>query len=554
MKVLIVDDEAHVITAVKLLVPWKDMGITQLFEASNPQDAIRIMEQEKPEILITDIVMQDLSGIDLMEYVNHAPFRTKVVVISGYNNFEYVRGSLQNGGVDYLLKPLDQNQLIAAVHKAVDSWTQEEALLSTVQSHADRIHSMTALCKENLLSKLLSGEQAEQTYRELLQICPELGRQPVYGFACCLPKPFLSSGTSEPSDMPKSNSNVPISSTNDISHFRNMVGAFAQETDSGFLLPSGDSQEIILFLSNTSSHVLKQLETLLESCKNCFSFPVSMGLATSGSFPSRLKETLKQAKTAYGCLDTLSLQPILCRIDPFSPEPLTSPQPLPPLSEDEERILLSALLTGNEGLIQQAVCDWLNNRLPNPSRLPLSHVLQIIDEENALFTSWVHLFEKRHQGFCHQTSYRLLCYKDVCGPDHSFSLDKLKHRIYRDIFFLYQELKEIHSPESDMIYQVAHYLELNYNQPFSQFACAQMFYVNKDYLCRKFKNTFHVSMVTYLNDLKIRHAKQLLEDPSIKIRDIAHEVGYEDEKYFSRQFKKVTGLTPGEYRLNSLLT
>lgn len=123
-----------------------------------------------------------------------------------------------------------------------------------------------------------------------------------------------------------------------------------------------------------------------------------------------------------------------------------------------------------------------------------------------------------------------------------------------DIFFLYQELKDFHSPESDMIYQVAHYLELNYNQPFSQFACAQMFYVNKEYLCRKFKNTFHISMVTYLNNLRIHHAKRLLEDSSIKIRQIAHEVGYEDEKYFSRQFKKVTGMTPNEYRLNSLLT
>ena len=146
MKVMIVDDEAHVITAVKLLVPWNELGITQILEASNPQDAIRIMEQEQPEILITDIVMQDLSGIDLMEYVNHAPFHTKVVVISGYNNFEYVRGSLQNGGVDYLLKPLDQNQLIAAVKKAVCSWNEEESLRAAVQSHADKIHSMTALC------------------------------------------------------------------------------------------------------------------------------------------------------------------------------------------------------------------------------------------------------------------------------------------------------------------------------------------------------------------------------------------------------------------------
>ena len=69
MKVLIVDDEAHVIRAVKLLVPWQELGITEIHEALTPQEAIRIMEAEQPEILITDIVMQDLSGIDLMKYI-----------------------------------------------------------------------------------------------------------------------------------------------------------------------------------------------------------------------------------------------------------------------------------------------------------------------------------------------------------------------------------------------------------------------------------------------------------------------------------------------------
>ncbi|MFR1832531.1 MAG: helix-turn-helix domain-containing protein [Lachnospiraceae bacterium] len=533
MKVMIVDDEAHVITAVKLLVPWNELGITQILEASNPQDAIRIMEQEQPEILITDIVMQDLSGIDLMEYVNHAPFHTKVVVISGYNNFEYVRGSLQNGGIDYLLKPLDQNQLIAAVKKAVCSWNEEESLRSAVQSHADKIHSMTALCKENLLSKLLAGEQPEQTYRELIQLCPELGSQPAYGFACCLLKPFAPN-------------------QDELSVFRDMLGTFGEDTKAGFLLPSGDSQEILFFLSNPASEILNQLEQHLTEWNAQFSFPVSMGLSLSGTFPNKLKETLAQSKKAYGCLDSVSLTPVLCRIDGFSSNFLEH-HPLLPSSEEKDRWLLSALLTGNEELVDQKIDNWLNYRL-GTSHPQLENVLQVIEEEKQLFTNWAHMFEKRHQGFYHQSSYRLCCYADVCDSGFSFSFSKFKHRIHMDIFFLYQELKDFHSPESDMIYQVAHYLELNYNQPFSQFACAQMFYVNKEYLCRKFKNTFHISMVTYLNDLRINHAKRLLEDSSIKIRQIAHEVGYEDEKYFSRQFKKVTGMTPNEYRLNSLLT
>ncbi len=343
-----------------------------------------------------------------------------------------------------------------------------------------------------------------------------------------------------------------------------------------------------------------------------------MGLSLSGTFPNKLKETLAQSKKAYGCLDSVSLTPVLCRIDGFSSNFLEH-HPLLPSSEEKDRWLLSALLTGNEELVDQKIDNWLNYRLgtSHPQlenvlqdwlnyRLGTSHpqlenVLQVIEEEKQLFTNWAHMFEKRHQGFYHQSSYRLCCYADVCDSGFSFSFSKFKHRIHMDIFFLYQELKDFHSPESDMIYQVAHYLELNYNQPFSQFACAQMFYVNKEYLCRKFKNTFHISMVTYLNDLRINHAKRLLEDSSIfacaqmfyvnkeylcrkfkntfhismvtylndlrinhakrlledssiKIRQIAHEVGYEDEKYFSRQFKKVTGMTPNEYRLNSLLT
>ena len=95
---------------------------------------------------------------------------------------------------------------------------------------------------------------------------------------------------------------------------------------------------------------------------------------------------------------------------------------------------------------------------------------------------------------------------------------------------------------------MAYYIRLNYDKPFSQFACAQLFFINKNYMCRKFKNTFHVSMVSYLNQIRIDRARELLENPGIKIKDIANMVGFEDEKYFSRQFHKNTGMSPNEYR------
>ena len=532
MKALIVDDEAHVITAVKLLVPWADFGITELLEASTPQDAIRLLEQKQPEILITDIVIQDLSGIDLMEYITNSPIRTKVVVISGYDNFEYVRSSLRNGGVDYILKPLDQHQLIAAVQKAVDAWNQEQALLHTVQTHKDQIHSMTNLCRENLLSKMLAGQEFRQSYRELLQICPELGEQAAFGFAYCNLSPFLSDHSSGQKD--------------EYSQFREALSEFLSQSGSGFLVPSNNSREILLFFSSLPSGITKKLEELLTSLDGRFSFPTAMGFSSSSSFPNQLIETLEEARNSYGFLNAVTLRPFLCSLT--SLPPTVSSVPLPPRSETKDRGLLSSLLTGNEALINEAIEGWLESRFPTSSPC-LSHVLSVIEEEHQLFSDWVSLFKKRHEGFSHQEDYRLLRLPDISDSGMHLSMARFRQRIYMDVFFLYQELKNIHSPESDMIYQVAHYLELNYDQPFSQFSCAQMFFVNKEYLCRKFKQTFHKPMITYLNELRIRQAKHLLEDPAILVRQIAHDVGFEDEKYFSRQFKKITGMTPGDYRI-----
>ena len=104
------------------------------------------------------------------------------------------------------------------------------------------------------------------------------------------------------------------------------------------------------------------------------------------------------------------------------------------------------------------------------------------------------------------------------------------------------------NPDNDVIYQIAHYIDLNYNKPFSQNDCAQLFFINKDYMCRKFKSVFQVNMIAYLTSLRIGHSKEFLANPDIRIKDIASLVGFEDEKYFSRQFRKTTGMTPNEYR------
>lgn len=88
----------------------------------------------------------------------------------------------------------------------------------------------------------------------------------------------------------------------------------------------------------------------------------------------------------------------------------------------------------------------------------------------------------------------------------------------------------------------------SYALPFSQEECGAKFYMNREYLCRLFTKELGVSMVNYLNEVRIRHAKELLANDAFPIKEIAHQVGYEDEKYFARQFKRQENATPAEYR------
>ena len=96
--------------------------------------------------------------------------------------------------------------------------------------------------------------------------------------------------------------------------------------------------------------------------------------------------------------------------------------------------------------------------------------------------------------------------------------------------------------------KVVDFLELNYMKRISQQECADYFHINKDYLSRAFKKHTGIGMAKYLNNIRIRKAKELLRSTELQIQEIADQVGYFDAKYFSRQFKLATGMTPASYR------
>ncbi len=119
INVLIVDDEENVRMAIRYLADFGSYGISQIFEASNGVEARMVMNNNKVDILFTDICMPESDGVFLMNWVRGRYPDMIIIVISGYQNFDYILQAMRNGAIDYLLKPIDPEKLKQVIQKAI---------------------------------------------------------------------------------------------------------------------------------------------------------------------------------------------------------------------------------------------------------------------------------------------------------------------------------------------------------------------------------------------------------------------------------------------------
>lgn len=119
-KILIVDDEKMIRMGIKKVIDWEALGICEVFTASSAREALEIIEEYEPEIMITDIQMSEMTGLQLIEAARKRQPKLRVLVLTGYDSFEYARQSLRLQVQDLFLKPVDEEVLSKAVKAQVE--------------------------------------------------------------------------------------------------------------------------------------------------------------------------------------------------------------------------------------------------------------------------------------------------------------------------------------------------------------------------------------------------------------------------------------------------
>lgn len=156
MKLIIADDEKWVRTAIKTLIPIEKLGLTMSCEAANGIEALELCRQHEPDILLTDIKMPGLTGLELIKEVRKLLPELRIVVISGYNDFEYAKTAMKYGIADYLLKPVDENELVQVLERIVAELCEQTRLMKAKEAVEEQYRKAQPIMCEAFLNQVIS--------------------------------------------------------------------------------------------------------------------------------------------------------------------------------------------------------------------------------------------------------------------------------------------------------------------------------------------------------------------------------------------------------------
>ena len=132
LKVLIVDDEYLIRSLIRMRINWEENGMEIVGEAGCPDEAMKLVEEVKPDIIFTDICMPKLDGIDFADRVLEKHPEIRIAVITGHDDFSFMQRSIRAGIVDYLMKPIQADELLAATKRMCDSIRKERELANNL--------------------------------------------------------------------------------------------------------------------------------------------------------------------------------------------------------------------------------------------------------------------------------------------------------------------------------------------------------------------------------------------------------------------------------------
>ncbi|THF77801.1 response regulator [Cohnella fermenti] len=529
IRLCIIDDIRSVVDGLTAM-NWEEQGIRVAGTASNGEEGLQLIGELRPDLVITDIRMPRMDGLSMLRAILEENHGCKVILISGYADFEYAQKAVQLGAFDFVVKPFSEEEIMAAALRAKAEIVEERIKLLSVREMENKLReSMPALRQEYfalLVSHRTSWEEAAKRW-EFLNI--ELEPR---GFVVMLMEidPFREP-TAEPTAEP---------SVREMELIRFSLLNIIQETLADYarsvVFRTGHDQYMAVLNDPGSTRPIDIAERCCRNIERYTKFTVSIGGGGRVEEISELPDSYRQAQRALSHhLFTEGNAAIM--VDDIRQS--GSQEPLALEHKDE---LLLALRSGNVGRTEAILAAISEALQPLVSRQNPDYLLSLYDE---LAASAIRSF------------YEMVPYSDIQPLIRRFRAAQGTAGL--PLASLQRQLLELCtegaalvrrnslSEGQKVIYRAIDYIKGRLSEDITVGECAAHVHLSASYFASLFKQVTGMTVTQHVTSERIQRAKLLLVEGA-QVQEVASAVGYEERRYFSEMFKKITGQTPSEFR------
>ncbi len=521
---------------IRSICNWNELGIEIIGEAWNGKVALQFLENEKADIIITDVKMPVMDGLSFSEKVRELYPATKIIFISGYEDFEAVRNAISVNAYAYLLKPVNLAELLSIIKKAVSIYFEDKCKQEEVMVLKKQLNESMPLLQEKFLREILLGITRFDA-RKLLERARFLGIRINSGRFCV--------AVIEANEFTEfcSNHNEEQIYTETLK-FLNVINAQSLQIGDipTLITHEGEFAKILYFPSllsdeEISHHAEVSGEIIIEQIRTNCGLDATIGLSSISSGIEMLPVLYQQARKAVKQKFFLGNNRVLWYEDKINPEIEIKINLNDAITELEE-----AIWAANPDQVAKII-DKLFSEIALCRQIDKLYLQSVCMQ---LVSSSIRILSENNESIENVLGTGVSPWSKLLHIDTILDIRNWISNYLRAVAeYLYAKRQDNNTL---LIQQIKEFIHQEYKNPITIDDISKKVYLASGYIRRVFKNKTGYTVLDYLVEYRMKKAAEILKNTSMKVQDISCTVGYESASYFCSIFKEYYGMTPGEYR------
>ncbi len=531
-RILLADDEEEVRKAIIRKIDWESLGFEVAGDADNGEEALEKIEQLKPDVVMTDIRMPYMDGLTLTARIRQKYPSIKVLIFSGYDDFEYAQQAIKLNVSEYILKPVNVEELTEILSRVRESLDEEIEQRRNVRLLRESYLSSLPILRELFLNDLVRGNVPDEEVASRLEEyeIDILGARKWLAAVISVEPEERAEG--QPLSRQQEQKLIPISVRQLVEDNLREYFRFTVFNSTG-----GITLLVAIDESNTQTGFIDLLGDICKEIRRILEVTVTIGVGHSSLKPERIGESYQSAMDALGYKAIVGTGGTIY-INDMEPVSRGKLQ----LEEKDELELTAAIKFGTPESIE-AVVRELMARMDDVK----AHARQYQVYRSSLVNCVTRLMQQYDMDLC-----------QIFDTDDGF-MKRMDSGQQREEFTVWLtqvacQMNEAINRRRDttnrqVIEEARQYIQEHYPDPdlSVEMICRQL-HMSPAYFSTMFRKETGKTYVAYLTEVRLNKAVELLNETNEKTYVIARKVGYQEQNYFSYVFKKKYGVSPTKFR------